>query len=454
MLADDRPQCAMLQYAWLVLTVCGACFASPPGAQAAEPPRPNIIILFADDMGYGDLSCYGHPQIDTPNLDRLATQGVRFEAFYTGTWCVPSRTQLLTGRHMSRMNFKGGTGSNGSGRLPPDETTLAEGLKAAGYQTHMLGKWHLGHVKDAYLPPNRGFDTWFGIPYSNDYKKPFVQTDVPLGLYEGTKMVEHPIDQDTLTTRYTQRAVQRIEKAGDDDKPFFLYLAYAMPHLPLHTADRFRGKSGHGLYADVIETIDWSAGRIMQALDAHDMADNTIVFFASDNGPWLNLGQRMLQAGNKRWHQGTTGVLRGSKHTTFEGGPRVPAIIRWPGEIRAGVDAEAPTASQDIFVTLMQVGGATLPDKPLDGYNLMPWLAGESAQSPRDHYFYIFHNKVAAYRKGPWKLRLNGKRPQLFNLESDPASRFNRIDDKPKLVEDMRDDMKAFAKEANARMPK
>jgi arylsulfatase A-like enzyme len=418
-----------------------------------DPARPNMIILFADDMGYGDLSCYGHPTIDTPNLDRLAQQGTRFEAFYTGSWCVPSRTQLLTGRYRSRMNFKGSTGANGNGRLPPGETTLAEGLNSAGYSTHMLGKWHLGHAKDSYLPTGHGFDTWFGIPYSNDYKKPFVQTDVPLGLYQGTEMVEHPIDQDTLTTRYTQRAVERIQAESGKDEPFFLYLAYAMPHLPIHTADRFRGQSGHGLYADVIETIDWSVGRIMKTLEARGLAENTIVFFASDNGPWLNLPGRMLQAGNKPWHQGTTGGLRGAKATTFEGGHRVPAIIRWPGHIEANVDTETPTASQDIFLTMMHAGGATLPEKPMDGYNLLPWLTGKQETSPRDYYYYEFSGTLAAYRKGPWKLRLNGNKPQLFNLESDPASRYNRINDKPEVAERMRKHMKKAAKEIKASMP-
>jgi arylsulfatase A-like enzyme len=451
-MSHNRSALRLVRIALILLAVALAGAGVARAAPAAE--QPNIIILFADDMGYGDLSCYGHPSIDTPNLDQLANDGVRFEAFYTGAWCVPSRTQLLTGRYMSRMNFRGGTGANGSGRLPPDETTLAEGLNAAGYDTHMLGKWHLGHAKDAYLPPNRGFDTWFGIPYSNDYKKPFVQTDVPLGLYQGTDMVEHPINQDTLTTRYTERAVNRINRASDRDEPMFLYLAYAMPHLPIHTAERFRGRSGHGLYADVIETIDWSVGRIMRALEKRGMARNTIVFFASDNGPWLNLPARMRQAGNKPWHQGTTGGLRGSKATTYEGGPRVPAIIHWPGRIRAGVDAEGLAASQDIFVTLMQAGDAKRPEKPLDGYNLMPWLRGETEQSPRDAYYYVFRGQVAAYRKGPWKLRLNGNKPQLFNLESDPASRYNRADEKPELVETMRKRMKTFADEAGARMPK
>lgn len=425
-----------------------------PGGAAAQDTRPNIVVLFADDLGYGDLSSYGHPVIDTPHLDRLADQGTRFKAFYTGSWCVPSRAQLLTGRYMSRMDFRGGTGADGEGRLPPSEVTLAEALKSAGYSTHMLGKWHLGYKKDEYLPVGRGFDTWYGLPYSNDYRKPWVRTEEPLAMYEGTEMVEHPIDQSKLITGYTERAVRRIEEESRKaDEPFFLYLAYNMPHLPIHTAGRFRGRSEAGLYADVIETIDWSVGQILEALKRQGLARNTIVIFASDNGPWLNLPARMLQEGNRPWHQGTTGPLRGAKHTSYEGGVRVPAIIRWPGHIKAGVETDELAASQDLYVTLIEAAGGSLPEYEVDGLDLMSWLTGREPHSPRQQYAYERDGVLQAMRAGAWKLRLVDERPELFNLDSDPAERWNRAAEHPDLVEELRQKMQRYARRINAHLP-
>ena len=433
----------------------GALTAKPSQAQANGPGPPNIIVLFADDVGYGDLSSYGHPVIDTPHLDRLAAQGTRFTSFYTGSWCVPSRTQLLTGRYKSRMNFRGGTGAGGEGRLPPGERTLAEALSDAGYSTHMIGKWHLGYRKDAYLPVGRGFDTWYGLPYSNDMRPPWVQTTEPLAMYEGREVVDQqPIGQDSLTTGYTRRAVRRIEQEGQQrEEPFFLYLAYNMPHLPIHTTARFRGQSEGGLYADVVETIDWSVGQIMQALEQHGIRRQTIVFFASDNGPWLDLPGRMLQGGNKPWHQGTTGPLRGAKGTTYDGGARVPAIIRWPGQIEAGVATGELAASQDIYVSLIAAAGAVLPEHEVDGYDLMPWLTGKQDQSPRTQYAYEQNGTLEALREGPWKLRLVDEEPQLFHLESDPAARWNRAEANPERVEEMRRKMQRIAERISAEGP-
>lgn len=431
------------------------------GQQAADAqagPPPNVVILFADDLGYGDLSSYGHPVISTPHLDRLADQGTRFRSFYTGPWCVPSRTQLLTGRYKSRMDFRGGTGADGEGRLPPSEVTLAEALSEAGYSTHMLGKWHLGYKEEAYLPVSRGFDTWYGMPYSNDYRKPWVQTEEPLAMYQGTasegaQIVDSSITQSALTTGYTQRAVQRIEEESQTDEPFFLYLAYNMPHLPVHTAERFRGQSGAGIYADVVETVDWSVGQVLQTLEEQGLADNTIVFFASDNGPWLNLPDRMLEERNKPWHQGTKGPLRGAKATSYDGGARVPAIIRWPGQIEAGVETSELAASQDIYVSLIEAAGGTLPEHDLDGYDLMPWLTGAEAHSPRTSYAYVLRDRVEALREGAWKLRLAGEEPQLFNLQSDPAARWNRAEENPERVEALRRKMQEIAERVGAEMP-
>ncbi|PSQ71365.1 MAG: arylsulfatase [Bacteroidetes bacterium QH_9_67_14] len=461
MLSSRSARCVQAWLLTLLLLVGGV---GGPRAAAQEPAaqpeaRPNIVILFADDLGWGDLSSYGHPAIETPNLDRLAAQGARFTSFYTAPVCVPSRTQLLTGRYMSRMDFQGGTGADGEGRLPPSERTLAEVLEGAGYSTHMLGKWHLGYQKEAYLPTNHGFDTWYGMPYSNDYKKPWVQTEEPLAMYQGTadgetEIIDRDIDQSRLTTGYTRRAVERIQQeSGKAGEPFFLYLAYNMPHLPIHTAERFRGRSGAGRYADVVETIDWSVGQVMQALEKQGVAGRTIVVFASDNGPWLDLPDRMLRGGNKPWHQGTTGPLRGSKQSTYDGGTRVPAILRWPGRVEAGRRADGLAALQDVFVSLVEAAGAGRPEREMDGKNLLPWLTGEEAQSPREQYAYVYGGELQAMRVGPWKLRLAGEEPQLFHLETDPAARWNRAEAHPERVERMRRRMQRYAERIGASVP-
>lgn len=427
---------------WLVLLAATA----PPLKAQSEAAPPNVVILFADDLGYGDLSSYGHPTIETPHIDSLADQGVRFTSFVTGTWCVPSRTQLLTGRYMPRVDFGGHTGADGEGGLPDEEWTLAEALTDAGYATGMAGKWHLGYQEDRFLPPNQGFDVWFGLPYSNDYRKPWVQTEEPLGLYRGTEMVEHPINQDSLTVRYTAEATDFIEEHSGEDQPFFYYLAYNMPHLPIHTTEQFRGQSDAGLYGDVIATIDWSVGEVMATLEAQGVADNTIVFFASDNGPWLNLPDRMLQEGNRPWHQGTTGPLRGAKHTSYEGGARVPAVLRWPERVDVEGDTDELVASPDIYRTLVNAAGADEPNLPLDGHNLMPFLTGEAEEGPRERYYY-FRDELEAMREGPWKLRVAGDTTQLFNLQVDPGERFNRAGEHPDRVRAMREQMKQFATE-------
>jgi arylsulfatase A-like enzyme len=432
----------------------GIAAGSPDLRAQSEAARPNVVVLFTDDQGYGDLSSYGHPTIETPHIDSLADEGTRFTSFVTGAWCVPSRTQLLTGRYMPRVDFGGGTGSDGEGGLPDREVTLAEALSEAGYATGMAGKWHLGYQEDRFLPPNQGFDSWFGLPYSNDYRKPWVQTEEPLALYRGTEIVEHPINQNTLTTRYTEEAVSFIEEKAGGNRPFFFYLAYNMPHLPIHTTDRFRGQSEAGLYGDVIETIDWSVGEVLAALEQTGAAENTIVFFASDNGPWLNLPDRMLQAGNKPWHAGSPGPLRGAKATSYEGGARVPAMIRWPGQVEAGVDTDALAASPDIYRTLVEAAGAELPDHPVDGHDLMPFLTGEAAESPRERYYYFLNGTLEAMREGRWKLRVAGDTTQLFDLQNDPAERFNRAAGHPEQVEAMLDQMETFADSVGATLPK
>lgn len=416
-------------------------------ANGTDPSRPNVVILFTDDMGYGDLACYGHPSIKTPNIDRLADDGIRLTSFVTGSWCVPSRTQLMTGRYMPRVKFNGNTGSDGLGGLPDSEWTMAEALKDAGYKTHMVGKWHLGYKQKKFLPVNQGFDTWFGLPYSNDYMKPWVQTDEPLGLYRGETMVEHPFDQDPLTTRYTKEAVQLIERSGSD-QPFLLYLAYAMPHLPLAVSDERRGLSSAGFYGDVIEEVDWSVGEVLQALEEKGIAENTLVFFASDNGPWVDMPPRMQQAGNELWHAGSAGPLRGSKGDTYEGGPRVPAMLRWPGKIASGQISDGFVGMPDIYRTILSVAGAKLPDHTLDGDDLIPFLTGKINSAPRQEYFY-FRRGLEALRSGDWKLRTATGELELFDMATDPFERINRASEHPEKAQALLSRMHEMAKEVD-----
>jgi arylsulfatase A-like enzyme len=425
-----------------------ALFAFASSTFAAD--KPNVVILFADDMGYGDLQCYGSPNIRTPNLDQLADEGIRLTSFVTGSWCVPSRTQLITGRYMPRVKFNGGTGSDGTGGLPDSEWTLAEALSDAGYATHMIGKWHLGYKDKKFLPVNQGFDTWFGLPYSNDYMKPWVQTDEPLGLYRGEEMVEHPFDQNPLTNRYTEEAVGLIEKA-DSEKPFLLYLAYAMPHLPLAVSGDRRGTSAAGFYGDVIEEVDWSVGQVLKALDKKGVSDNTLVFFASDNGPWIDMPARMQQAGNELWHAGSTGGLNGSKGTTYEGGPRVPAMFRWPAKIKARQVSSELVGMPDIYRTLLAVAGAKIPEHKLDGHDLTDFLTGKSKSAPREDYFY-FRKGLEAVRVGNWKLRTVTGEVELFDMVTDPFERINRTESMPEKVAELQQRMEKMAQEVGAKI--
>ncbi|MCA9132545.1 MAG: sulfatase [Planctomycetales bacterium] len=438
-----------------LLLICTAAWipwaarSSGGGAAVVAAEKPNVVILLADDMGYGDAGCYGHPNIHTPNIDALAAEGIRLTSFVTGSWCVPSRTQLITGRYLPRVKFNGGTGADGKGGLPDSEWTLAEALRDAGYRTHMIGKWHLGYKQKKFLPTHHGFDSWFGLPYSNDYMKPWVQTDEPLGLYRGEEMVEHPFDQAPLTKRYTAEALELIRNSSND-KPFLLYLAYAMPHLPLAVSEEGRGKSQAGLYGDVIEEVDWSIGQVLDGLKAKGIADNTLVVFASDNGPWIDMPPRMQQAGIKLWHAGSAGPLRGSKAETYEGGPRVPAIFRWPGKIQPGRVSAELVGMPDVYRTLLAVADARLPAHTLDGHDLTPFLSGTSTTSPRKEYFY-FRGALEALRSGNWKLRTATGEAELFDMVTDPFERINRASDQPEVVERLQQRMQEMAAEVGVK---
>jgi arylsulfatase A len=425
---------------------------------ASRPP--NIVLFFADDMGYGDLGCYGHPTIRTPRLDRMAAEGVRLTSFYAAApYCTPSRVGLLTGRYPVRTGQYNNLGPESVGGLSLDERLVPEVLKARGYRTKAIGKWHLGHNPAEYLPTSRGFDSYLGLLYSNDMIRPWVQTDEPMHLYRDRTIIEeHPVDQDRLTERYTEEAVQFIKESGDS--PFFLYFPHSMPHLPVRTSDRFRGESEGGLYGDVIETIDWSVGRVLDTLKETGKDGNTMVIFTSDNGPWLNLPPRMLQGGNERWHSGTKSLLRGSKGTTFEGGQRVPAIFRWPGHIPAGGQSAEMASTLDIYATIIKAAGGTVPgDRIMDGTDILPFLKGR-APSPRDEFFYFLSNRLEAVRSGDWKLRVTGRREEetgetavtteLFHLGRDPGESYNVADRYPGRVSDLYARMREFAAELNA----
>jgi arylsulfatase len=368
---------------------------------------PNIVIIFTDDQGYADISVYGAQGFQTPNLDRLANEGIRFTDFQVSqAVCSASRAALLTGCYSERVGVQGAFNHTARVGLNPDEETIAEMLKSIGYVTGIFGKWHLGHHKK-FLPLQQGFDEYLGIPYSNDmwpvdYDGSFVSgTDhfksfyPQLPLIEDNEKIEEIRtldDQDQLTTRYTERAVDFITK--NIDKPFFLYLPHSMPHVPLGVSNKFRNKSEQGMYGDVIMEIDWSVGEILNALSDNDLDDNTVVIFTSDNGPWLNYGN----------HAGSAFPLREGKGTMWEGGSRVPCIIRWPGRITAGSVSHQLAATIDILPTIASITGAALPARPIDGVSIQAILEGDTSATPREEYYYYYGGELIAVRKGKMKL--------------------------------------------------
>ncbi len=385
-------------------------------------------------MGYGDLSCYGHPNIQTPNLDRLANEGVRFTSGYAAaSVCTPSRVGLLTGRYAKRAGLPNNLGPESIGGLPLSEITIAQQLKSQGYKTAAIGKWHIGHSPKEYLPTSRGFDQYLGLLYSNDMIPPWVKTGRPLHLWRNNDAIEPVTDQSQLTERYTDEALNFIRKSAGN--PFFLYMPYAMPHLPVSAPASRRGRSRAGLYGDTIETLDWSAGQILNELKSRNIDNNTLVVFASDNGPWHDLPPRMLAQGVEPWHTGSKSLFRGAKGTTYEGGHRVPFLARWPGTIPAGRTSSEMVSTLDFFPTFSTAAGAKVPaDRIYDGYDLLPTLKGE-APSPRDNYKYFLGADLQAIRKGPWKYRQAGKNPpELFHLDFDPAEQYNVHDRNPNIA--------------------
>jgi len=403
---------------------------------AADRP-PNFVILFADDLGYGDLSCYGHPTIHTPNLDRMADQGVRLTQFYSSAVvCTPARAALLTGRYQIRSGLTRVLFPHTKYGMPAREITLAEALKTKGYATTCIGKWHLGHIPK-HRPTEHGFDSFFGLLIANNLVPP------GLGLFRDNKEIEHPVDQGALIERYTEEAIKFINK--NEDNPFLLYLPYTQVHIPLHSDPPFAGTSLRGLYGDVTESIDWSAGEILKQIDKLGLDENTLVIFTSDNGPWLD----------KNLDGGSAGLLRGGKFEVWEGGIRMPFIARWPGRIPPNRVSQGVGIIMDIFTTCLSLAEVPIPnDRPIDGKNIMPVLDGTGTR-PEEPLFFYAVDKLGAVRRGKWKLvllpstpnRVKKKplpKPSLFNLLEDPSERFDLADKHPDIVESLKNDAESF----------
>ncbi len=441
----------------LLVLACTSCQpdTNTPDTNAREAP-PNIVLFYVDDLGYGDLSGYGHPNHHTPRLDRLAAEGVKMTAFYTAApVCTPSRAALLTGRYPIRFGMHNNEGPNTMGGMPPEEVTMAEALQAAGYRTAAFGKWHLGSV-DGHFPTQHGFDEYFGILYSNDMMPPWVQTERPLHLYRDTiPTEEYPVDQTTLTRRYTEEALRFVREGGEE--PFFLYVPHAMPHLPIYASDTFSGASAGGTYGDVIEEIDWSVGQVLDVLDEEGLSDNTVFIFTSDNGPWNEMPPRMYETeAVERWHAGTQGPFRGSKASTWDGGHRVPFIVRWPGHLPENAFRTNVATNMDLYPTLLSIAGADIPeDRPIDGRDLMAvWT--DDAPSPHEYFYYFISNRLEAIRDQDWKLNVkpvdNGPvDPLLFNMREDPYERFNVADAHPEVVDRLFSELIRFGEEVGAR---
>jgi len=447
----------------LYLLTIAACFVPLPGL-AADATSPNFVIVYCDDQGYQDLGCFGSPNIKTPNVDRLATEGIRFTDFYSAYCvCSASRASLLTGSYQPRISMRGVLGPHSEksvdefrGMLHPDEVTIADMLKNKGYATAMVGKWHVGDSPET-LPTAQGFDSYFGIPYSNDMARMKGWGNNPLDLdkiwslkkwdiynnelYRNRKVIESPVNQVTITDRYTAESLKFIRT--NRDKPFFLYLAQTMPHVPLFVSDDRYDADPRQAYRLTIEHIDWSVGQIMQTLQELELTENTFVVYTSDNGPWLN----------KKHHGGSALPLRAGKSTTYEGGMRVPFVVRWPGTIHAGSESDELAATLDILPTLAALAGTEPPtDRVIDGHDISPILLQKRrVTSPHEAFYYYFRDQLQAVRHGPWKLHLarmvpkRGNTParqvpaRLYNLDEDIAESTNIAGDHAAVVEKLQE---------------
>lgn len=426
-------------------------------------PGPNVVVIFMDDMGYGDIEPYGAQPYKTPNLSRLAAEGIRFTQFYAAQGvCSASRSALMTGCYPTRIGIHGALVPWSSIALNPDEETIAELLKDKGYKTGMVGKWHLGQ-KVPYLPLQNGFDEYFGLPYSNDMwpvnydGKPADSNSVKakyptLPLIEGNKTIEtiHTLNnQSELTERYTKRAIEFITK--NRNQKFFLYMAHSMPHVPLAAGKRFAGKSKYGLYADVMQEIDWSVGEVMKTLEKLNLRNHTLIIFTSDNGPWLNYGN----------HAGSSGGLREGKGTHWEGGVRVPCLMSMPGTIQPAVTSNSLASTIDVLPTVAALCNTKLPSKKIDGINLLPLLKGDANANGRSSFVYYYDvNNLKAVRTDRWKLVFSCKfrtykmyeigkdgwpgrvvddstQLALYDLMHDPGENFDLKDQYPEVVTEL-----------------
>ncbi|HWS00361.1 MAG TPA: sulfatase, partial [Prolixibacteraceae bacterium] len=389
-----------------VTILASAAFSLP--AVAAPKAKPvNIIVVFIDDMGYGDLGCYGATGYTTPNLDKMASQGVRFTNFVSAQGvCSASRAGIMTGCYPNRVGISGALMPDSKIGLNPDEETIAEVLKTRNYKSAAIGKWHLGCLKE-FLPLQQGFNEYLGLPYSNDMwpvdydGKPAAgnsrKANFPvLPLIEGNDKIREIRtldDQSELTTLYTERAVQFISE--NKKNPFFIYLAHSMCHVPLAVSGKFKGKSQQGLFGDVIMEIDWSVGEIVKTLEKNGLTDNTLIVFTADNGPWLNFGN----------HAGSSGGLREGKGGSCEGGQRVPCIMKWPGHIKEGTICNKLASTIDLLPTFAEITNSDLPKKKIDGVSILPLLLGDANANPRESFLYYYRkNSLEGIRKGNWKL--------------------------------------------------
>ncbi len=430
-------------------------------AENSKTEKPNLVIIFADDMGYGDIGAFGHPTINTPNLDRMAYEGQKWTQFYVAaSVSTPSRAGLLTGRLPVRSGMCSDQRRvlfpDSEGGLPPEEITLARILKDNGYRTAISGKWHLGH-KYPFLPTDHGFETYYGIPYSNDMDRvaelpeglTWITMQIALAEEENYKaynvplmrddqVIERPADQRTITKRYTEEAVDRIREFKDE--PFFVYLAHSMPHIPLFRSEEFKDTSLAGFYGDVIEEIDWSVGRIMETLREEGIEENTLVIVTSDNGHW-----HIFET-----HGGFGGLLRGAKGGTFEGGMRVPTLLWWPGQIEPGVVMELGT-TMDLFPTFCKLADIDLPDDRIyDGYDISPVMFG-TGPSPRDIVYFYRGTQVFAIRKGSYKAHFRTRPeygdpattthdpPLLYNLNIDPSEKYDIAEENPDIIAEIQE---------------
>ena len=446
---------------------------SVTGIAQQKSSTPNIVLIFMDDMGYGDLSCYGALDINTPNIDQLASEGIRFTNFLSSqAVCSASRASIMTGCYANRVGISGALFPGSKVGLASNEMTMAELLKQKNYATAIYGKWHLGDAKQ-FLPLQQGFDEYLGIPYSNDMWPVNYDGTPADSTSSKSKLPQLPLiknndkwleiktleDQSTLTERYTTAAEAFIKK--NKNKPFFLYLPHSMPHVPINASPAFRGKSKQGLYGDVIQEIDASVGRILKTIKENGLDNNTLVIFTSDNGPWINYGN----------HAGSTGGLREGKGTSFEGGQRVPSIIRWKGTIQPNIVSNQLASTIDLFPTIAAITKASLPNKKIDGVSILPILQGDKNATPRKTFLYYYRkNSLEAVRIDNWKLvfahpsrsYLNqlpgmngypGKAPEdvamplaLYDLRRDPAENYDIKDMHPDIVKKLQ----ALAEEARA----